>query len=335
MKINTDKNCNIIIYDDTEYPVNGLYYQNSVTIFIVQLNKTDGSTILYKKLLKHNQEDENPIILSPLQGGFITVYQILLPRTDDIESYDPADYTSQFLKVKDYITEDEVNDIIEQIDQHQTYNQNIEHNPSIYPIYMLINNFIHNEDVQDIVDDAIEEILPQSFMDSISESHTSAIRPGHGMPVPLDDDPEEDNNQLNKILGGYFSDGTSIYFKATAEDEPRVVNLQELIEVNPIYYNLTIFHKNFFSVCYLRKCFISLSQKLFNARGFDKCFNVKKLDESLRYKRDLVWAALNVIEYMIDSNQLAEAQRLLEQINGCNGLCSKEETGEQNCGCSK
>jgi hypothetical protein len=36
---------------------------------------------------------------------------------------------------------------------------------------------------------------------------------------------------------------------------------------------------------------------------------------------------------MIDSNQLAEAQRLLERINGCNGLCSNEDTGEQGCGC--
>ena len=35
---------------------------------------------------------------------------------------------------------------------------------------------------------------------------------------------------------------------------------------------------------------------------------------------------------MIDSNQLAEAQRLLERINGCNGICSGEKTGED-CGC--
>jgi hypothetical protein len=50
-------------------------------------------------------------------------------------------------------------------------------------------------------------------------------------------------------------------------------------------------------------------------------------------KRDLVWAALNVIQYMIDFNQLAEAQRLLERINGCNGLCSSEDTGDKGCGC--
>jgi hypothetical protein len=38
---------------------------------------------------------------------------------------------------------------------------------------------------------------------------------------------------------------------------------------------------------------------------------------------------------MIDSNQLAEAQRLLERINGCNGLCKGEYTGDNDCGCEK
>ena len=38
---------------------------------------------------------------------------------------------------------------------------------------------------------------------------------------------------------------------------------------------------------------------------------------------------------MIDFNQLAEAQRLLERINGCNGLCSSENTGDKGCGCEQ
>jgi hypothetical protein len=37
---------------------------------------------------------------------------------------------------------------------------------------------------------------------------------------------------------------------------------------------------------------------------------------------------------MIDSNQLAEAERLLERINGCNGLCANINTGED-CGCDR
>jgi len=35
---------------------------------------------------------------------------------------------------------------------------------------------------------------------------------------------------------------------------------------------------------------------------------------------------------MIDFNQFAEAQRLLNRINGCNGLCAGVNT-EESCGC--
>ena len=108
------------------------------------------------------------------------------------------------------------------------------------------------------------------------------------------------------------------------------VDIQEVIEVND---STLIKHiHNFFSVYHLRKCYVSLCQKIFNERGFERCFN-GKVNSQLIYKRDLVWAALNVIQYMIDSNQLAEAQRLLERINGCNGLCSGEDTGDKGCGC--
>ena len=100
------------------------------------------------------------------------------------------------------------------------------------------------------------------------------------------------------------------------------VTFQLLVEVND----------NFFYAYHLRKCYISLCQKIFKSRGFDRCFN-GKLDSQLVYKRDLVWAALNVIQYMIDFNQLAEAQRLLERIGGCNGLCANEDTGDSGCGC--
>ena len=76
-----------------------------------------------------------------------------------------------------------------------------------------------------------------------------------------------------------------------------------------------------------------LVQKIKSTELEQKAFSswLWKLD----YKRDLVWAALNVIQYMIDSNQLAEAQRLLERINGCNGLCSNEDTGDKGCGCEQ
>lgn len=225
MKINTDKNCNIVVFDDTDYPYNGLDYSNSASLYIVQLNQSNNPIIIYNKLDKHINSDGQPIVIESPTGGFITMCTIILPKVND----------------------------------------------------------------------------PSEFI------------PGNS--------------------GGYFTDGTNILYKDN-QGNVRDVQEQELLEINPEPYNLNKITQNFFSVCYLRKCYISLCQKIFKDRGFDRCFN-SKVSSQLIYKRDLVWAALNVIQYMIDSNQLAEAQRLLERISGCNGLCSSEDTGEKGCGCEQ
>ena len=135
-------------------------------------------------------------------------------------------------------------------------------------------------------------------------------------------------NYFKSHLGefNYYANSEGIIY----DSQDQVVDLQLIVEVND---NTIIRHMhNFFSVFHLRKCYVSLCQKIFNSSGFDRCFN-GKVNSQLTYKRDLVWAALNVIQYMIDFNQLAEAQRLLERINGCNGLCSGEDTGDKGCGC--
>ena len=123
----------------------------------------------------------------------------------------------------------------------------------------------------------------------------------------------------------YYADKYGRVYNQSGE-----VNIQLILEVND---STLIRHMhNFFSVFHLRKCYVSLCQKIFEDKGFDRCFN-GKVDSQLILKRDLVWSALNVIQYMIDFNQLAEAQRLLERINGCNGLCSGVDTGDKGCGC--
>ena len=126
----------------------------------------------------------------------------------------------------------------------------------------------------------------------------------------------------------YWANNLGHIFNRNSEEVP----VQEVIEVND---NTVIKHiHNFFSIYHLRKCYVSICQKIFKDKLFDRCFN-NKINTQLSYKRDLVWAALNVIQYMIDFNQLAEAQRLLERINGCNGLCSSENTGDKGCGCEQ
>lgn len=121
----------------------------------------------------------------------------------------------------------------------------------------------------------------------------------------------------------YYTDGKTFY-KENSE-----VELQELIDSS----NLLKDYQGFFSTCKLRKCFISLCKSILDGSALDtkRCFNKSK-DSELIYKRDLVWSVYNIVQYMLDFGQYMEAQRLLERVNGCNGICS-EVTSSSSCGC--
>lgn len=122
----------------------------------------------------------------------------------------------------------------------------------------------------------------------------------------------------------YFANGR--YHKQNIE-----VELQELINVNSEVSELEITYDYYFSTCKLKKCFIRLCQEIFDQRASTKCEPKYKNDSN--YNRDLVWAALHVIEYLVEFEQYSEAQRILEKISGCNGLCKESSKG--GCGCQQ
>ena len=49
------------------------------------------------------------------------------------------------------------------------------------------------------------------------------------------------------------------------------------------------------------------------------------MDSDLIFRRDLVWMAINVIKYLTECSQLAEVERIIEIIKGCNSLCSNDK----------
>ena len=110
------------------------------------------------------------------------------------------------------------------------------------------------------------------------------------------------------------------------------VYLQEIININPEVSQVQFDYIYYFSTCNLRKCFIKACQDIF-AQQTSIC-NKSNIDHSLTYKRDLLWSALNVIDYMVEMDQMEEAQRLLAEITGCNGLCSPQ-SNFSGCGCGK
>ena len=151
------------------------------------------------------------------------------------------------------------------------------------------------------------------------------------------------NREIDKSEGSalglydlvYFSDGIDIY--KYLDGNVSQVTIIEVLEVNPINTTVSKTNRDYVSICFLRKCYINLCQQIFEDRGFSRCWNKNKVDSELIYKRDLVWMAINVIKYLTECEQLAEVERIIETIQGCNGLCvSSNLTSKTNgCGCSK
>lgn len=133
----------------------------------------------------------------------------------------------------------------------------------------------------------------------------------------------------------YFSDGSYIY--KYVEEKVQKVDLEEILEINPVNTTISRISKDYVSICFLRKCYVNLCQQIFNERGFSSCYSKNTIDSELIYKRDLVWMIINVVKYLTDLNQLSEVERIIEQTtNGCNGLCkSSYKSSSSGCGCSQ
>lgn len=134
----------------------------------------------------------------------------------------------------------------------------------------------------------------------------------------------------------YFTDNEYIYkyLNGTVSE----VNIEEILEVNPIETTISKTNQDYISICFLQKCYINLCQQIFENRGFSQCWNKNNVDSELIYKRDLVWMVINVIKYLTEFNQLSEVERIIELINGCNGVCEFNSTYQSKgsgCGCSK
>ena len=147
---------------------------------------------------------------------------------------------------------------------------------------------------------------------------------------PSDFQPED--TELYSILGIDINSSEFVPIRMSIENL-----VQEITEINPdssTYIKGIKQSLNIFSICHLRKCYKNICQTIFNSRIFDKCFKAK-VNSDLIFRRDLVWATINVIQYLVDSKQFAEAQLVLERINECPGLCTEQEkeSGKKGCGC--
>ena len=125
----------------------------------------------------------------------------------------------------------------------------------------------------------------------------------------------------------YFIDGDIVY--KYINQSIQQVDISEILEINPVNTTISKTSEDFVSICFLRKCYINLCKQILDNRGFSSCWNKNKIDSELIYKRDLVWMAINVIKYLTECEQLAEVERIVEIINGCNGLCTSSNSSNK------
>lgn len=142
----------------------------------------------------------------------------------------------------------------------------------------------------------------------------------------------QEGSDIEKELTIYCTDGYTIYNWATdTEVDPKVI-----AEVNTEGTTISRADSDEFSICHLWDCFIKLCKSIYSNISF-KCMSRDGLDDVL-FRRDFLWMTINVIKYYVELGQLLEAQRLLEEINYCGGLCNDTDMSKQSssgCGCSK
>lgn len=124
----------------------------------------------------------------------------------------------------------------------------------------------------------------------------------------------------------YYKDGKFMY-KGLRE-----ATLYEMLNVNPETSQLKITYYYYFQLCKLRKCYVDAAKKIIDERASVNCDN-NGVDKKDIYKRDLLLSAINVITYLAEMEQFEEAERLLERISGCNGLCDTTSINTCGCGC--
>ena len=157
---------------------------------------------------------------------------------------------------------------------------------------------------------------------------------------------ERNPTALTAYNSVYYYDTQSESFMKYVDEESVGVTVEEILEVNATppatvtEKTTTIIRgdKNTFCVCHINECFYRLCKNLLgNLPG--RCKNKTDDVKMLIYNRDIIWMAINVIKYLIELGQYYEAQRVLEDITQCGGICKdvmidKNTIGGGGCGCN-
>lgn len=135
----------------------------------------------------------------------------------------------------------------------------------------------------------------------------------------------------------YYIDDNKVYRYYENKNDEIISNpadLLNLLESPNISHNISYIQKDCVQTNSLRECYINFCKQIFNSKVLTSC-DKSKIDSNLTYKRDLVWMGLNVIMYLTEGNKLSEAERIIELLHSCNGVCPNVKSNiNNNYGCN-
>lgn len=88
--------------------------------------------------------------------------------------------------------------------------------------------------------------------------------------------------------------------------------------------------KTVFTICKLTQYLLNLQRQIIDYTIYNKCTDYKDVTE----KRDFLLSTIYILDYLKDINNFQEAQRIVENVLECGGICDVEDTSYNNCGCN-
>lgn len=110
------------------------------------------------------------------------------------------------------------------------------------------------------------------------------------------------------------------------------VNIEDIPFIDPsIESTLTFDIQYTFSTEQLQECYYKFCKSYFNT-----VCNTCNEDTTFIKNRDLLWMSINTIRYLLSLGRLFEAQKIIEKLNKCSGIChnTKRKITNVGCGCS-
>lgn len=125
----------------------------------------------------------------------------------------------------------------------------------------------------------------------------------------------------------YFNSGI---FNSTDKE----ISVEDLIaDIDNVSFHST---KDVFVIYNMWQCYLNYCKKLLEGECTKDSKCPESCDNELSRNRNLIWIFLNALQYYVHFGRFEDAQKFLERISGCNGICHNEIFMKTyDCGCGK